>query len=398
MHINLKRVFRPLPVLALALQLAFCTASGQDSYGLAAYVNANGDSVNGFIQYGPNANGFFFKTAMKEQAVFVKVSDAASYRYKGGKSFKAVIYLDEDSKENLAFAEMVVEGYMSLYKLGGRYIIGTDKKVLLSKGQMKDETEATSSFVRNAGLFNFVLKECTSRTLYVPGKTVFNQTTVTGITKDFNECLGKEYQQYDRRNRKVTEIAVFAGSTSSTLTLGEPGYLDGTKLPKSTEYSFGLMVHRYLPGSPVGFQVETSFTSSAGSAVLVYTNEVAGYLIEVTNDMDYDIKLLNFKVGARLSHRSNTLNLYTAGGFNFGAALELPSMRIETTTINSVVSGVEEFPLLGSSTAGLWVSGGMKWNVRKAGVFADFQYEKAFLSDGASFDILTPRLGLLFRL
>jgi hypothetical protein len=117
----------------------------------------------------------------------------------------------------------------------------------------------------------------------------------------------------------------------------------------------------------------------------------------ITNDISFSQTLLNLKAGGRLSVRSNVVNVYTAGGFNFGAALENQSKRIETTSINNVTTEVTEHSLLAGATAGLWISGGVKLNFNKGGAFADVQYEKALYGGNESFDIFTPRIGMIYR-
>ncbi len=162
-------------------------------------------------------------------------------------------------------------------------------------------------------------------------------------------------------------LGFFVGNNTSTLSFGkgnDPLYrsFDKFSFNSSTNLSFGIssIIKFRNPISLLSIQNELVYSNGSFSAEYFDQSDVGGGVTaKETIKTDVNYKLLTYRVGPRISIRSNSINPYVAFGFSIPIMKTVGIKSIRTTQINNATPEVQELKPI-ASLPNFWLSIGVK--------------------------------------
>jgi len=383
----------------------------QDKYGPGFYVTSAGDTVRGFIEYRYHYNyEFKFKSTLKEDSKTLNVDEIDLFALDVGNTYEKLDFGLGDLSSKPVFAQTLLHGAINLLRYQGRLFIdgGGSNRFQLANGKGRDTDDATKRIQKNTGYFNILFQECPT-IARESAKITISQTSVIDIVSRYHDCKNVSYVNLSKKSKKRIDFGFSIGIAtpsikySSTLNLyGEGPNLDflGRSVFESSPVSpsIGIIyINRgRKPSSLIALQQELLFSRASfkGSS---FTNwEAGGYEFTETSTTLIKYSKLDYKIGVRLTPRSNVINPYVSFGVTLISLLGGEIKSHVTFQINDSVEERELNPVE-DTYMGTWGALGISKPVgSKHKLFSDILYEGTPLSSQGKVSTLHYRVGFLF--
>lgn len=123
----------------------------------------------------------------------------------------------------ILFIDILVQGELSLYKLGDQYIVekGQETKRLVNRGLAPNElgfVKDNANDFQWMGVLSFMTKECTNQLQSLINKSGFTEKALSRIAVAYNQCIGGSYID-PKSGKSWTQIdaGLIAGVTRTTI-------------------------------------------------------------------------------------------------------------------------------------------------------------------------------------
>ena len=173
------------------------TSHGQTDFRQGYLITLAGDTVPGLVDYREGSapfQSFDFKKSENDKPLSYQPGEASGYGFTNGRCFQSRQIEEDDHTARTVFLEVIVEGYVSLYKLQDVYFIekqdkGFFKLVNGSREIIADGKKYMADTHEYAGVLNLLLFDCHSLRARIQ-YTELKEKTLTRLVEDYNECKG----------------------------------------------------------------------------------------------------------------------------------------------------------------------------------------------------------------
>jgi len=365
-------------VLLFAGIMFLATTYAQENYLPGTVIKTNGDTLNGFINYGNwriNPSKFDFRTDAGARPVTFTVSDVAEFRVQDEIYVGAVVdvetsIIDEsrlDYDPNLhivvdtVFLQTIYNGNKALFycmnskgienlyiKKDGAYELLIYKKYLVRQG--------TTSYVREKkdyiGQMNIYFSDCPG----IRGKiesTVYTMNSLLKLFKEYASCTSSETSFQRKADGVRFEIGPVAGVSLTTLEFdsdhGTFDFLENSNFRVSTSFTGGVFFDLVIPRNQGRLSIDNELLYSSLKTD-GYSEYIDGNNAEkkFTTELEYSylkiINMLRYKIPVGSNY------IFLNGGITNGFRLsEYQNVKKEVTTSYSGTTVTEGIPLLNTS-------------------------------------------------
>jgi hypothetical protein len=377
----------------------------QDKYGPGYYLANGVDTVRGFVEYRSNYNyEFKFKKNLKEESKTFTIDEVSQFGLDYGITYRKLDFALDDLGTKPVFAQILIQGDVTLYRYQGRLFVdgGEKKKFLLAKGKGRNAEEVQMNYQKNTGIFNILFFDCPA-VKDAAVKSTINTTTISNLLIDYHYCKQQPFTKLASTKKKQVKYGALVGLPSTSLSYGNTTgrfvYLERSTFNTTTQ-SPGLGLIRINRGRQVssilGLQQELYFWKTAidGSSYLDYMSGPNRIIESSTTSIKYT--RLDYKIGPRITLRSNSINPYLSLGVTLTGYLGLGSKSVVSTQTNDSIEIREENPVPTASGVGTWASIGVGKRIKNHVLFIDTTLEKSFLWNSGRLNSFSGRLGFLF--
>ena len=380
--------------------------NAQDKFGSGYYVKTNGDTVVGLIRYQSNhSNSFEFKSSNGSQGQRITLDEATQFGFSNGPIYKKLDFGQEDLAANPVFAEVLFSGRINLYKYQANFFIeGSGKnRFKLAKSKVKDAEEAKKNYQMNIGYFNILFNDCPLFKMETTD-AIIGEANLLALLKKYHACKSETFRVNRWRVEKTNNFGFFFGSNWTQISysgINDPNYkfLERSKFEVSKDLTFGIafLLKPRNPFSVLSLQNELVYVKGNFEATSFSQYQLAGYDIEESTQTSIKYAGVAYKVGPRITFRSNSLHPY----FAFGLALPLAGSgtQVSTRTVktNGVITTNEELETP-ATISNFWVSVGLKKKVfERHFVFAECIHDtKSGNNSAGPVSGVAIKLGILF--
>lgn len=399
---------------AFVLLFAVCVQShlcAQDKYGPGFYVTSTGDTVRGFIEYQYHYNDQFkFKATLKEAIKTFTADEVVLFSLDFGNTYQKLDFALGDLSSKPVFAQALLQGDISVFRYQGRLFIdgGGSNRFQLANGKGRDTEDATKRLQKNTGYFNILFQDCPTL-VKESVKITISPSSVVDIVSKYHHCKNASYVNLSKPLKKRKDFGFSIGLATpsikypSTLNLyGEGINMDflGRSIFESSPISpsVGIIyINRGRnPSSLVALQQELLFSRVSFNGSSLSSWEAGGYEFTETSTTLIKFSKVDYKIGMRVTPRSNVINPYFSFGATLISILANESKSHVTFQINDSVEERDVNPVEGSSI-GTWATLGISKLVgTKHKVFTDILFEGTPLSSKGKVSTFHYRLGFLF--
>ncbi len=376
----------------------------QDKFGSGFYIDQKGDTVKGLIEYQYHYNNQFnFKPTLKEASKTLTTDEANLFVLDVGSTYKNLDFELGDLAPKPVFAQLLFQGDIDLYRYQGTVFIdgGGKNRFRLASRKGKNTEDATKYLQKNTGYFNILFQQCPTVAAEAAKITISSEALVN-LLSNYHDCKNAPYFDLSKKGKKQINFGLSAGMGLPSIkytSAYETNYLAQTNFGPSPS-SLAIGIH-YInrgrkPASVIALQQELLFSKASFSGSSFSTWEGGGYKFTQTSSTVIKYSKLDYKIGVRLTARSNVINPY----FSFGLALTKftnnESRSDITFQINDDIQERSENPLP-SNGLGTWASLGLSKKVGlKHQIFIDFMAEGTDLANNGTANTLYFRIGLLY--
>lgn len=370
--------FKLKAVLLFVGTMFLTTTYAQENYLPGTVIKTNGDTLNGFVNYGNwriNPSKFDFRTDAGARPVTFTVSDVAEFRVKDEIYVGAVVdvetsvieesRLDYDPELHIevdtVFLQTVYKGDKALFycmnskgienlyiKKDGAYELLVYKKYLVRKG--------TTSYVREKkdyiGQMNIYFSDCPG----IRGKienSVYTMNSLLKLFKEYASCTSSETSFQRKGDKFRFEIGPLAGVSLTSLKFDSENdsfdYLESTDFKQSTAFTGGFFFDLIIPRNQGRLSVDNELLYSSFKTDGYY--EYTGFdhsENKFTTELDYSylkiINMLRYKIPVGGNYIF--LNAGITNGFRLS---EYQYVKKEITTRYSGTDVIEDEPLRNTS-------------------------------------------------
>lgn len=365
------------------LILCFETIS-QGKYRDGYIINIQRDTIRGTLLYQSDSKNYlacsFNETGGTKKEYLP--SDIYSFAYENGKSFTSGIV------EN-SFVEMLVEGELSLYKLGDQFIVkkGQETKRLVNNkiapnelGFVKDK----ASDLQWKGILSFITKECTSQLQPRINKSGFTEKALSRIAVAYNQCIGGSYIE-PKSGRSWTQIdaGLIAGVTRTTIRVLErqeqASYLLDRYETYDPAFGFAFIFTSPRISEDLSFQIELLSINSTFSA----THAVSSVSRFREFDTRFKVNKLSIPISLKYTISTRSIKPYFLLGISADILIQSDLIVNETLTFDEETSQIvdrEPF-IVNRGQMGLWTGLGIQKSLGdyKVGAFVSTFFFQKFM-------------------
>lgn len=179
-----------LSILLLAIQVP---CWGQRDFRAGYVVKANRDSVVGQVRYAAsdvNETSCQFRANANSEIINYSPKDLGVYGWMDGKRFRSLFLKDKESIARWVFAEVLVQGRISLFRYDGDYYVKKDSLILLPEPQKAVVETPRGAFMnidkRYVGILNSLMAECTVKA----DEARYEAKDIAKLVEKYNQCMG----------------------------------------------------------------------------------------------------------------------------------------------------------------------------------------------------------------
>jgi hypothetical protein len=397
-----ERIIIPL----LLLVGACCNSFGQKKYGPGYYVSNNGDTVKGFIEYRYNYNySFLFRSTPREKSDKITIDDALAFQLDGGNAYQKLDFALGDLSDKPVFAQTIILGAINMYSYQGRLFVdgGGPNKFRMAKPKAKTTEETKKYYQQNVGYFNILFQDCPA--VRTDAATVaISSKRLTDLITRYHQCRQIPFSHVAARQRKRINFGVSLGVAASKIKyrliddpnvsyLGRSSFQDS---PTSPSIALQFISRGRKLASVFSMQQELIFSNASFVGSSNANWEGGGYEFTETSSTVIKYSKVDYRVGVRITGRSNVLNPYAAVGVAVPLILSVESKSDVTFQINDDVQSRVVTPVA-AGLSSVWVSLGISKPVGvKQHLFAEITSENGNLGNGGAYTTLSSRIGFLF--
>lgn len=376
----------------------------QDKFGPGFYINHEGDTVRGFIEYRYHYNyEFKYKSTLKEDSKTFTIDEVTVFGLDLGGKYQKLDFALGNLAPKPVFALILFQGDIDLYRYQGTLFIdgGGSNRFQLASRKGKNTEDATKYLQKNTGYFNILFQQCPT-VVAEAAKVTISSEAVVKLLSNYHDCKNAPYVDLSKKGKKQINFGLSAGVGLSSIKYTSSSaydYLAQTNFGPSPN-SLAIGIH-YInrgrkPASVIALQQELLFSKASFTGSSYTTWEGGGYKFTQTSSTVIKYSKLDYKIGVRLTARSNAINPYFSFGFAFPFFLIDESKSDITFQINDDIQERSENPLP-SSGLGTWASLGLSKKVGlKHQIFIDFMAEGTDLANNGTANTLYFRIGFLY--
>jgi len=385
--------------------------NAQDKYGPGFYVTSASDTVRGFIEYQYHYNDQFkFKPTLKETRRTLTVDEVDLFALDAGDTYKKLDFALGDLSVKPVFAQALLLGDISLFRYQGRLFIdgGGSNRFQLANGKARNTEDATKQLQKNTGYFNILFQECPTVTQESSKITISPSSVITLVSK-YHECKKTSYVNLSEKRKRRIDFGFSLGLATPSIKypasvnlLGEgpsTDFLSRTlfaQSPASPSIGITYINRGRNPSSLVALQHELLFSRVSFNGSSFANWEAAGYEFTETSTTLIKFSKIDYKIGMRITPRSNVINPYFSVGATLVSVLANKSKSHVTFQINDSVEERDLNPVDGKSI-GTWGALGIsKAMGTKHKVFAEVLFERTPVSSNGKVSTFHYRVGFLF--
>jgi hypothetical protein len=398
-------IMQRIAYASLFVLFIFNYAVAQDKFGSGFYVNHEGDTVRGFVEYRYHYNyEFTFRSTLKGDSRTFTVDEVNHFGLDRGNKYHKIDFALGDLSPKPVFAQMLFEGDIDLYRYQGTLFIdgGGSNRFQLASRKGKNTEDATKYLQKNTGYFNILFQQCPTVAAEAAKITISSDALVYLLT-NYHDCKNVPYVDHSKKGKKQINfgLSVGMGMPSIKYTSTSIGdYLAQTNFgpsPNSPAIGIHFISRGRKPSSVIALQQELLFSKASFSGSSYTTWEGAGYKFTQTSTTVIKYSKLDYKIGLRLTARSNVINPYFSIGLAMTKFLNNQSKSDITFQINDDIKERVENPIPSYSVPGAWASLGLSKKVGlKHQIFFDFMAENTYLENNGNCNTLYFRFGFLY--
>jgi hypothetical protein len=351
------------------------------------YVITNArDTLFGFIDYREKAKAYSscdFKVSKGQNTITYEPGSIIGYGFENDKFFQTREISIKNQPSQVVFLEVIVRGFVSLYKFGNIFFIEkADSGLQQLINENKEVTVRGKSGVKKTnqhiGTINMLLFDCVEIRTKIQ-KVGLDERSLANLVEDYNRCKGVESITFKvKKPWTKAIIGVNAGLNISQLDFNEnPGfrYLGG-EFENSNSLMLGVSLEILSPRltERISFHSQILYLTSKYYSFTLYNSSA----ITERNYVTIELQQLKVPIGIRYTFPRREFTPY----FNLGASgtvqLSSSSKWIQEVEANSVVNTYEEEALvIRNRQFGLWAGCGVLKSIHgKLNAFIELRYEQ----------------------
>lgn len=312
-------------------------------------VKSNTDTLYGLIKYRPfsyDDSEVLFKSNSKSNIETFTPNQVSSFSYNSTGYFKSLDIPDSFSGIGRVFAEVLIEGGMSLYQTSFGYLLNKDGEMTLitkepptsGERDLKSKIEIREKWRRdNVRSISSLLSGCNRSLVFDLGFDESERSLVRLVVA-YNECLGTEFIEYKNESAWIKVIP----SVLTGLSLSKPEFsnnqfnpnIDAAKFEWTKALLIGVDVNVYSPRilENVGFSLGLQYqkTDYYGFALIPRNNVTDSY-----NDFVIEADFISIPFGIRYKLISGETPISFKSGMVLKKYLDVSYLRIEETIVTS---------------------------------------------------------------
>ncbi len=347
--------------------------------------NAN-DTLFGLVDYREKAKAYKscdYKVSKGQNTVTYKPGNIIGYGFENDKFFQSREIVIKNQPSQIVFLEVIVRGFISLYKYEGTYFIEKNNDGLQ---QLISETKEV--FIEGEGLFkntnqhigtlNMLLFDCAEIRTRVQ-KIKLEEKSLTKLIEDYNRCKGKSSNTF-KAKRPWTKaiVGLTVGLNVSQLKFDtNPGYehltgdFEVSKSPM-VGVSFDILSPRL--SERISFHGDFLYLTSKYYNYTLYNSSSS---VE-RNYVTLELQQLKVPIGIRYIFPKREFTPYFNAGISSTIHLSSNSKWVQEVESNSVVNTNENEALtIKNKQFGLWGGCGVLKSINnKLNAFLELRYEQ----------------------
>jgi hypothetical protein len=304
----------------------------------------------------------------------------------------------------------MVQGKVDLFTYDGKMVIGSDEKGRFALGKKTSNAgQAVKDRQENIAAFNILFNDCPA--VRDEAQTApITKESVTKLITSYHDCLGATYTKAkSAKVKRMIDVGFFGGVYMPSLSIGpwanskkEDAY--EFKFQNASTATFGMtaLIGTRSPSSIFSFHTGLAFAKGEHQGKWTLDYSEGSSSVQQVNVAKVDYSKITINAGARIAVRSNVVNPYIGVGFNYHQFVSLNDDVFVKTRINGSIE--EETVSLGMDKTffGTYAVAGVRRKIwQTKGIFAEFHYEKSYISIDSSIDLaklsaITIRGGFLF--
>ncbi len=375
--------------------------SAQKGYQDGFIITTQNNTIKGEIDYRTNAQSYQICKFQNGNIITEYVpAELSGYGYTNGKLFTSGLIQD-------SFVEVLVKGYLSLYKNGLSYFVQKSEGKLHEFSYQKIKTvvegeDGDSKYMgtkdsRWRGMVAYLIADCNPDTKQLKSLKL-SERSLTNFVANYNECKGAQYIVY-QENKPWAEVnyGMMAGLTRSFIQIDHISNITQYKYLDyhytSTDPSFGLFAAISSPriAPRLSLQPEIHFHQASFHSLIVKQG------LSLTETLYTDIKLTSLSVPLSVKYNFllREITMYFQAGIHYNRILDSDIKVISERVVSDTKDTSEIDGLwLSNYQLGYWVGVGMQKSFKHFGGGASLRYVKMDNTIGnpgiyADYDYLT---------
>lgn len=367
------------------LLISFHTVHAQTDFRKGYIVREKTDSTYGLIQYreGPSVHrSCLFKSSETSEIVEYGPDAIVAYGFPGNKHYESKP--SPDDADNMLFAEAIVKGFVSLFRLEGKFTIERgDEGLHILTNETTVSTlngkRVSKQSNQHIATLNMLLFDCIEIRERI-SRIQISEKNLTKLVQDYNQCKGGGSTVLKSQKPWLAlKGALFGGVNMSSIDFRENNpdleYLYG-KFDRSISPAGGISLDFSSPRTSerLSFHIDMFYTQSSYSK---YSKISTSFLTE-TDHVTIDLKELKLPFGLRYTLSRRVVSPF----FNFGVAptfhLSSNSLWVHEVDGNGQFLTSEDYALnIQKTQLGFWCGlGTMVGMTSELSGFIELRYER----------------------
>ncbi len=353
-------------IVIFSLIFSNATLSWAQIQSSPGYIVTNSlDTLKGFIENRSKGSDFakcYFRKTIREKSTVYTPADIVGFALNNLKYYKTITVKDEQGKDKLVFATILLPGRASLFRYQKDIYLRHDSlgTYSLHFNTIRDLTGMN----KIRGKLNFIFADCKRGKRVAWDSIILTDEKIIELVKKYNACKNSNVK-LDPKN-KIPGIkgnfGILAGvdimnlqfASFATVSLNT---LEGTKFENSSSPLAGLTYSLTFPSFTNNFSVlaELGYFKSKISGHASGTESSGPF----TEDVSFSANYIKTALGVRILIPTRTVTPFLKCGISLYSATDFMGVRTRTDYINNAAIVQVTNPWTSGNQNGIWIGGGV---------------------------------------